>query len=122
MKLLVDANLSPRVAEALRSAGHDAFHVADHGLLTASDETIFEFAQEHAAIVVTADSDFAMLLALRRTESPSVIHLRDVADRGPGAHSTLLIENLGAIEDALTAGAIVSLSPSHLRVRDLPIR
>ena len=72
--------------------------------------------------MVTADSDFGMLLALRRTENPSVIHLRAIADLVPDVHAALLIENLGAIEDALMAGAIVSLSPSHLRVRDLPIR
>ncbi|MDZ7576621.1 MAG: DUF5615 family PIN-like protein [Candidatus Nanopelagicales bacterium] len=42
MKLLVDANLSPRVAAALAEAGYDASHVADHGLLTASDEVIIE--------------------------------------------------------------------------------
>lgn len=38
MRLLVDANLSPHVAEGLRSAGFDAAHVADLGLLTADDD------------------------------------------------------------------------------------
>lgn len=42
MKLLVDANLSPRVTEALRGAGYDAVHVADLGLLTATDDEIFD--------------------------------------------------------------------------------
>jgi predicted nuclease of predicted toxin-antitoxin system len=32
MKLLIDANLSPRVAVGLRDAGFHAIHVADLGL------------------------------------------------------------------------------------------
>jgi hypothetical protein len=42
MKLLVDANLSPRVAIALRERGFDVVHVADLDLLTATDDEIFD--------------------------------------------------------------------------------
>jgi len=34
MRLLVDENLSPRVARLLREAGHDAAHVVEIGLAT----------------------------------------------------------------------------------------
>lgn len=122
MKLVLDANLSPSVAKALREADFDASHVGDHGLLSASDAEIFDWAAHHRAVVVTADSDFAMLLALRKASSPSVVHLRGVAESPPATHSSLLIDNLGTIRAALEAGAIASLSPTHLRVRDLPIR
>ena len=40
MRLLIDANLSPRVAASLGSAGFEAIHVVDVGLLTAADEAI----------------------------------------------------------------------------------
>ncbi|MBW3668483.1 MAG: DUF5615 family PIN-like protein [Actinobacteria bacterium] len=40
VRFVIDANLSPVVAEGLRAGGHDAVHVADVGLLTASDEVI----------------------------------------------------------------------------------
>ncbi|MGH3912280.1 MAG: DUF5615 family PIN-like protein [Pseudonocardiaceae bacterium] len=40
MKLLVDADLSPRVAAQLCDGGYHASHVQDHGLLNASDEAI----------------------------------------------------------------------------------
>lgn len=110
MKLVIDANLSPAVVAALREAGYDASHVGDQGLLTAKDEEIFERADRHGAVIVTADSDFAMLLAIRRASKPSVVHIRDIADRPPSVHSSLLIENLGLIVEALEAGAIVSLS------------
>lgn len=122
MKLVLDANLSPSVVEALREADFEVSHVGDHGLLSAVDEEIFDWAVEHGAVVVTSDSDFAMLLALRKASSPSVVHLRGVADSPPSTQSALLVENLASIMDDLEAGAIASLSPTHLRVRDLPIR
>ncbi len=122
MKYVCDANLSPKVVQALRDAGFDASHVSDHDLLTAPDDEIFAWAIETATIVITADSDFAMLLAVRRSTSPSVVLVRDNADQPPAAHARLLIENLPSVEEALEAGAIISLSPSRLRVRELPIK
>lgn len=60
MKLLIDANLSPSVADGLREAGFDAVHVADLDLVTASDGEIFDRAVSDGLVVVTADSDFGM--------------------------------------------------------------
>jgi predicted nuclease of predicted toxin-antitoxin system len=76
----VGGNLSLRVAEGLRAAGFEAVHVADLGLVTASDDEIFDRASAEGFTVVTADSDFGMLLALRRASSPSIVHLRHVAE------------------------------------------
>lgn len=121
MNLLIDANLSPKVAVALRDAGFDAVHVGDVGLLTASDDEIFDRAMADGSVVVTADSDFGTMLALRRATSPSVVHLRHVAELGPGDHIALLVANLPAVEEDLERGAIVSLSPTRLAVRDLPL-
>lgn len=122
MKLLIDANLSPSVADGLREAGFDAVHVADLDLVTASDGEIFDRAVSDGLVVVTADSDFGMLLALRRATSPSVVHLRHVAELGLEEHLALLVANLPAIADDLERGAIASLSATRLAVRDLPIR
>lgn len=122
MKLLLDANLAPRVAQGLQDAGFEAAHVADLELVTATDDEIFDRASADGFIVVTADSDFGMLLALRRASSPSVVHLRDVAELGPDGHLGLLKANLAQVQEDLDRGAIVSLSPTRLAVRDLPIR
>ncbi len=108
MKLLIDANLSPRVAEALRSAGFEAAHVVELDLLTATDDEIFDRAAEEGLVVVTADSDFGNLLAMRRATSPSVVHLRHVAELLTDAHVALLVANLPQVADDLERGAIVS--------------
>ena len=122
MKLLIDANLSPLVAEALNAAGHEAVHVNDVGMLNAADDTILDWAGEHGCAVVTADSDFGALLSIRRTNSPSVIHLREVADQPTETHIALLVKNLPALEATSAGGAIISLSPTRIRIRDLPLK
>jgi predicted nuclease of predicted toxin-antitoxin system len=122
MRLLIDANLAPRVALGLRTAGFEATHVIDLGLMTATDDEIFDRAAAGGLVVITADSDFGMLLAMHRAVSPSVVHLRHVAELRPDQHRALLVANLPQIAEDLERGAIASLSPSRLAVRDLPIR
>jgi predicted nuclease of predicted toxin-antitoxin system len=122
VKLLIDANLSPRVARGLQVAGFDTVHVADLGLLTATDDQIFDHAMRDELVVVTTDADFGMLLALRRATNPSVVHLRGVAELKPDDHVALLAANLPTITADLERGAIASLSPSRLAIRDLPLR
>ena len=122
MRLLLDANLSPRLLEPLRGAGYDVTHVADLGLASATDSAIFDRAMTEGFVIVTADSDFAMLLALRRSLSPSVVQLRHVAELGWDDHVMLLLANLPSIVEELQRGVVVSLSPTRMAIRDLPIR
>jgi predicted nuclease of predicted toxin-antitoxin system len=121
VRLLLDANLSPRLAVSLTTAGYDVTHVVDLDLLAAPDSVIFDRAVDDGYVVITADTDFSMLLALRRASSPSVILLRRVSELSPDEHGRLLLANLPAILDDLTRGVVVSLSPTRLAIRQLPI-
>jgi predicted nuclease of predicted toxin-antitoxin system len=122
MKLLVDANLSPRIATWLADVGYDASHVVDHGLLAASDEKIASFAVSGGYAIVSADSDFATMLAFSGHTAPSLVLMRSVDRQTPAEQAQLLIANLPAVLDDLQAGAVVSFARGHLRVRRLPLR
>jgi predicted nuclease of predicted toxin-antitoxin system len=121
VKLLLDANLSPRVARLLKEAGHDAIHVADIGLLTATDPVILRAAAKEERILLTADSDFGALLALGSLASPSVLLLRSADHLRPSEQAELIAANLPQIAEDLEKGAIVSLTRDRLRIRELPI-
>lgn len=120
MRFLIDNALSPVLAHGLRQAGHDATHVRDHGLADAADNVIFELADREQRIVVSADTDFGTLLALRTAAKPSVVLFRGATPKQPTRQLQLLLTNLGAITSFLDSGAIVVIEPERMRVRMLP--
>jgi len=121
MRLLLDANLSPSLVAPLTRAGHDVVHVEHIGLVSAEDEAILDHAGADGRVIVTADTDFPMLLALRRAHMPSVVLLRHMTHLPPDVQRALLEANLPLVRQYLDAGAVVSLSPTRMAVRDLPL-
>lgn len=60
MKFLVDAQLPPSLANHLRSLGHEAAHVVDHGLRDGEDPDILTLARQQGCCVITKDEDFQL--------------------------------------------------------------
>ena len=117
----MDNALSPALADSLRQSGHDAVHVRDVGLDASEDEVIFARAATESRVLVSADTDFGTLLALRRETKPSVILFRRRSDRRAAQQAALLLANLNAIEGSLDRGCVAVFDEARVRIRMLPI-
>jgi predicted nuclease of predicted toxin-antitoxin system len=121
MRLLLDNNLSPRLAEVLSKAGWDAVHVAALVLRAVPDTVVMQTALDDDRVLVSADTDFGALLAATRASQPSVVLVRRVVGRRVQALSALLLANLPEVEDELRSGSVVVIGDDSIRVRRLPI-
>ena len=73
-KLLLDENLSPSIAVALRSDGVDVARVRDRGLTGATDAEVMERAYDEDRILVTANvADFDKLARARELHAGIVL-------------------------------------------------
>jgi predicted nuclease of predicted toxin-antitoxin system len=122
VRFLVDANVSPWLAERLRAEGHDAIAVRDVGLADAADDAILDHAIDDERIIISHDTDFGALLAFRRLSAPSFILIRSSDPLTPDEQADLITANLDTVAADLAAGAIVVFARGHLRSRRLPIR
>lgn len=120
MRLLLDANLSPRLADLLNKKGIESVHVREHGLQHADDESIFDFAAGGGHVLVSEDTDFGEILAVRNASRPSVILLRSGEPLTIEEQAAMLVANLLSIADDLKAGSIVVFGRARIRVRRLP--
>jgi predicted nuclease of predicted toxin-antitoxin system len=75
LRCLIDAQLPPSLAEAVRQAGFDAVHVAELGMTTATDGEIWNEAVSRSRILVTKDRDFSLLRAAKG-QGPIVLWVR----------------------------------------------
>lgn len=121
MKFLIDNALSPAIAARLAEAGHDAIHVREIDMATATDERIFARAAAEQRILVSADTDFGTLLAASETNRPSYILFRRRTGHWPEQQAALLLLNLPGIKADLAEGAMVVFDETRIRVRQLPI-
>jgi len=89
LKLLFDANLSPKLVGRLADLFPGSAHVFDTSLARATpDEKIWEYAAAEGYTIVTADSDF-LTLAKSQGAPPHVVHLENCDYRTSKVESVL---------------------------------
>jgi predicted nuclease of predicted toxin-antitoxin system len=111
MRFLVDAQLPPALARWLVTAGHEAEHVADRGMQSASDAAIWDLALQENAAILTKDEDFARRRALTGA-GPTVVW--DQASQHASCGIACLVRG-GAAADTRGIGARRNADRDHLR-------
>lgn len=91
MRFLIDNNLSPRLAEYLKAAGHDAVHIRDYGLQGAADPVVLGQARNEERVLISADTDFGAILAREKADRPSLLLIRRLAGRRATEQGTVIV-------------------------------
>ena len=113
MRLLVDAQLPRRLANALSDRGHDVVHSSQ---LPAGNRTpdldVSRIADGDGRTVVTKDRDFVDSHVL--AESPRSLLIVSTGNISNDELLRLFLANLSAIEAAFTSSRLVELSPDAI--------
>jgi predicted nuclease of predicted toxin-antitoxin system len=120
MRFLADMGVSMRLAEWLRTQGHDVVHLRDEGLQRLPNGEIFEKGIREGRIVITFDLDFGEIVAGAGSRAVSVILFR-LHDTRTSHVQDRLARVLSDSAKALEDGAIIVVEESRHRVRKLPI-
>ena len=121
MRFLIDNALPPRLAILLADAGYDATHIRSYGLQGADDEIVLEKAKLEGRVLISADSDFAALLALQETTNPSFILFREGDLVSAEDYASALLSALPRLEAELIRGCVAVFRGGRIRIRTLPI-
>ena len=120
LSFLADMNISPLTVSRLRERGWDIVRVSDLMDKSTKDLDLLEYARRHNMVIITHDLDFAMLLALKGYEKPSLINVR-LEEARPDHVTSRIIDTVSALEPELIRGAVVTVDETSARYRHLPL-
>ena len=120
MKLLLDMNLSPKLAEALISKGYTAVHWITVGAMDALDAEIMTYAKDNDYVVVTHDLGFSAILSVTHGQLPSIIQIRAQA-LNISQIAEMISASVKQYTDEILQGAILSIDTDNSRLRLLPL-
>jgi len=112
MRFLVDECTGPRVAEWLRSLGHDVFSAFEQARGEADSDLLARAVAEDR-IVVTNDRDFGELVFREGRVHRGIVLLR-LTDERP-ANKIRVLQDLLALHPEQLGGQFVVVTESHVR-------
>lgn len=82
---------------------------------------VLDEARRQRRVVISADTDFGALIALRNSTRPSVILFRARTLRSASEQFEVLRELIKTFEHDLAGGCILIIGDENVRVRQLPL-
>ena len=114
MKFLLDVCAASRTLHtALTDLGHDVVS-AREGLSHATDEALLALAYKEERVLVTEDKDFGELAFVRRQPHPCILRF---AGMRTAEKVSAMREIVAWHGDALRQGALIVVTPGHVRIR-----
>ena len=120
MRLLIDMNLSPKLADLLISDNIISTHWNTVGKTTATDSEIVMYALQNEYVIVTCDLDFSAILAVTHGKKPSIIQVR-TRYMPHNKLAGIVIKSITQNIDDLNSGAILTIDAKKSRSRLLPL-
>ena len=117
MRFLVDRCAGRRLAESLRSGGHDVLEARTLGP-DPGDRALLERAESLDRVLVTIDTDFGELIYLHDVAHAGLVRLPDVPAERRIALMEEVVERYG---DALDERAMVTIRGGRIRISRPPL-
>lgn len=114
MKLVADEGVDRPIVEQLRRDGHEVLYIAesDSGI---SDDQVLDFANRHAATLITTDKDFGELIFRQNRLSQGILLLRLAGL--PSAVKAQVVSSALRQHGPEMVGSFTVVSPAAVRVR-----
>lgn len=116
MRFLIDLCAGHRLAEWLRSEGHDVEESRDRGV-DPGDRILLEWAFAEERVLVTMDKDFGELIFFHGVQHRGLLRLPDVPAAARIALMQEVLENHGG---DLVEGAVVTVRGGRIRISRSP--
>ena len=112
MRFLIDRCAGRRLADWLRSQGHDVVESRERGR-DPGDRKVLQWAAEEARVLVTMDKDFGEFVFVERAAHAGLFRRPDV----PAERRIALMERVLADHGTeLSAGAVVTVRGGRVRI------
>jgi predicted nuclease of predicted toxin-antitoxin system len=86
---------------------------------SAEDPAVLAFAEAEDRVLLSADADFAAILTIGTKRKPSLVLFRGEFEPAAQEQARLLLGCLAQVATALEKGAIVVVTRTRLRIREL---
>jgi predicted nuclease of predicted toxin-antitoxin system len=116
-RFTLDEDMPRSTGKTLRERGYEVMDIRDHGLRGASDEGIYDFAQEERAVILTGDRGFGNILRFPLGRHFGIVVANLPSETPTSDINRLLVERLEELSDNDFKGNPIIIEPDKIRIR-----